>query len=280
MRALSIVLDGAREDEAAALLWERGTAGIEVRPLASSPLVELIAYFEEPPDAAELSAALPGARVSTAAIPEVDWVARFREGFRSFRVGRFVLAPAWDPGPPDADRIVIDPGRAFGTGTHETTKLCLGALEQLAASRPLGRTLDLGSGTGLLAVAAERLGARAVVAADLDPEAVGSSRLHAQRNGARVHVVRADGGTAFRAGSFDLVLANLMALFLIDRAAEVRGLVADGGALVMSGLLLEDAAAVRDAYAPACGEPRQLELGEWAALVFERVPPRGGQACP
>jgi ribosomal protein L11 methyltransferase len=280
MRALSIVLDGAREDEAAALLWERGTAGIEVRPLAPGPLVELLAYFEQPPDASELSAALPGARVSTASVPEVDWVARFREGFRSFRVGRFVVAPRWDPGPPDADRLVVDPGRAFGTGTHETTRLCLTALEQLATARPLGRTLDLGSGTGLLAVAAERLGARTVVAADLDPEAAGSSRLHAQLNGARLLVVRADGATAFRGGSFDLVLANLMALFLIDRAAEVRGAVAAGGALVMSGLLLEDAAAVRAAYAATCGEPRQLELGEWAALVYERVPAAGDGAKP
>jgi ribosomal protein L11 methyltransferase len=81
-------------------------------------------------------------------------------------------------------------------------------------------------------------------------------------------VVRADGGTAFRPGSFDLVLANLMALLLIDRVTEICRLVAPGGALVLSGLLLDDVPAVRQAYA-ACGAPRERTLGEWAALVFD-----------
>jgi len=80
--------------------------------------------------------------------------------------------------------------------------------------------------------------------------------------------VRADGGRGFRPGSFDLVLANLMALLLIDRALEVRALVAPGGALVLSGLLLDDVPPVRAAYA-ACGTPRERTQGEWAALIFE-----------
>ena len=202
-------------------------------------------------------------------MPEVDWVEHFRAGFRAFRVGRFVVAPPWDaPDGPSPDVLVVDPGRAFGTGTHETTRLCLGALEDLAARRPLGRTLDLGSGTALLAIAAGRLGACPVFASDIDPEATRSSRHHARINGVRLGVVRADGGRGLRAGSFDLVLANLMALLLVDRSAEIRSLLAPGGALVLSGLLVDDLPFVREAFA-ACGTPAERLDGEWGALVYE-----------
>lgn len=267
MHARSVIVPADREDEAVATLWEAGTCGLEVRPRADAQ-VELLAYFEDPADVEALSRALPGARVEAVPVPEVDWVARFREGFRPFRVGRFTVSPRWDALPPSPDRLVVDPGRAFGTGTHETTRLCLEALEDLASRRRLGRTLDLGSGTALLAVAAQRLGAGPVFASDIDPEATAASALHARLNAGRIHVVRADGGTAFRPGAFDLVLANLMAILLVDRAAEVRALLAPDGALVLSGLLLDDVAPVREAFA-ACGPPRVRTLGEWAALVFD-----------
>jgi len=269
MHALRVIVDAGREDEATAVLWDAGTAGVEVRPAAESR-VELLAYFADAPESAALAKALPGAEISPATVPDVDWVARFREGFRPFRVGRFEVVPRWEAPAPAADRLVVDPGRAFGTGTHETTKLCLGALEALAARRPLGRTLDLGAGTALLAIAARRLGATLVVASDIDPEATAASRHHASLNGEPLQVVRADGASGFRAGAFDLVLANLMALLLVDRAASIRSLVAPGGALVLSGLLLDDVQPVQEAFA-AAGSPREHWLGEWAALVFEDV---------
>ncbi len=233
--------------------------------------VELLAYFEDdalPPALLHLP---PGATLEPTEIPNVDWVARFRDGFRAFRVGRFTVTPPWDArGAPSPDRLIVDPGRAFGTGTHETTRLCLGALEDLAARRPLGRTLDLGSGTALLAIAAGRLGAAPVFASDIDPEATSSSAHHAHLNGTRLGVLRADGGRGLRAGSFDLVLANLMALLLVDRAAEIRALLAPGGALVLSGLLVDDLPFVREAFA-ACGSPVERLDGEWGALVYEDV---------
>ena len=269
MRAWRVTVTAEDEDLATAALWEAGTAGVEVRPAPGGRL-DLIAYFADEAAVPSPDRLPPGAMVARAEVPEVDWVARFRESFHRFRAGRFVIAPLWDlPGGPSfPDTLVVDPGRAFGTGTHETTRLCLGALEDLAGRRPLGRTLDLGAGTGLLAVAAGRLGAAPVVASDLDPEATSSSRHHARLNGAALHVVRADGGRAFLPGSFDLVLANLMALLLVDRATEIRGLLAPGGALVLSGLLVEDVPFVRDAFA-ACGTPGQRVDGEWAALLYE-----------
>jgi ribosomal protein L11 methyltransferase len=270
MRAWRVTVAAEDEDLATAALWEAGTTGVEVRG-GPAGLIDLLAYFSD--DAPPLTPALlpPGAALEPAEVPDVDWVERFREGFRAFRVGRFVVAPPWDmPSGPSPDVLVVDPGRAFGTGTHETTRLCLGALEDLAARRPLGRTLDLGSGTALLAIAAGRLGASPVFASDLDPEATSSSSHHARINRSRLAVVRADGGRGLRAGSFDLVLANLMALLLIDRSAEIRSLLAPGGALVLSGLLVDDLPFVREAF-EACGRPTERLDGEWGALVYEGV---------
>lgn len=290
MRAFCVTVGEADEDEAVTALWEAGTAGVEVRRAPGGRL-QLLAYFAD--DAPRPSPAVlpPGATVEPADIEDVDWVARFRERFHAFRAGRFLIMPVWDaaatplssgptnvseasPGDrPSPDVLVVDPGRAFGTGTHETTRLCLSALEGLAARRPLGRTLDLGAGTGLLSVAAIRLGASFVCASDLDREANDASRRHARLNAVPLAVVRADGGRGFRAGSFDLVLANLMALLLVDRAAEIRALLAPGGALVLSGLLVEDVPFVRAAFeggAPGPGgSPSLIVQGEWGALVYE-----------
>jgi ribosomal protein L11 methyltransferase len=270
MRAWRVAVAAEDEDLATAALWEAGTTGIEVRGEPGARVL-LLAYFADDAPPPALALLPPGATVAPAEVPDVDWLARFREGFRAFRVGRFVVAPPWDaPDGPSPGVLIVDPGRAFGTGTHETTRLCLGALEDLAARRPLGRALDLGSGTALLAIAAERLGAYPVVASDIDPEATSSSTHHARVNGVRLGVVRADGGRGLRAGAFDLVLANLMALLLVDRSAEIRSLVAPGGALVLSGLLVEDLPFVRSAFA-ACGTPGERLDGEWGALVYEGV---------
>ncbi len=280
MRAFRARVKATDEESATTVLWEAGTLGIEVRPVgleqAGEPSeIELVAYFPDATGLDSLRAVLPTAVIEPAEIPEVDWVARCREGFRAFRAGRFQVVPVWQLAesgarPEPRDVLIVDPGRAFGTGTHETTRLCLAALEDLAERRPLGRTLDLGAGTGILAIAAERLGGSPVVASDLDPEATGSSRLHARLNHAELRVVRADGGRGFRRGTFDLVLANLMALLLVDRAEEIRSLLAPGGALVLSGLLQEDVPLVKEAFA-RCGSPSQRDAGEWAALVYEGV---------
>jgi ribosomal protein L11 methyltransferase len=257
----------AAEDDATCALWECGTLGMEVRP-SGSGVVALVASF---PAAADIEARLReglagivGATLSPVEAPEVDWVARFREDFRAFEASGFTVVPEWEDREPGARTIVIDPGRAFGTGTHQTTRLCLAWLVEEAARRPLGRVIDVGAGTGLLAIAAWRLGARTAVATDLDPEATASSALHARLNAAPLAIVEADGARPFRGAAFDVVLANLMAPLLIERAAELRAACAPGATLILSGLLAEDVDAVSRTYAFGAVEPR-LD-GEWAAL--------------
>ena len=264
----------AAEDGVVAALWDLGTTGVHVQAGPPETLF-LIAYFLERPGLASdlvFSLAPCGAReVERVPIPDVDWVARFREGFRAFDAGGFRIVPEWDDAPAaGTDRLVLRmlPGRAFGTGTHESTRLCLAALQSRAAQGPLGRVADVGAGTGILAVAAARLGAREVTAIDIDPEAVDSARLHAALNGVDVRLVRGDGARALARGRFDLVLANLSAPLLVERCEEIARLCAPGGSAVLAGFLREDAAEIAAVY-NALGTAATLFDGEWAALVIE-----------
>lgn len=270
MRAFRVTVPETDEDLATALLWEAGTAGIEVRAVPGERTV-LQTYFDGDPSFSRLGECVPSVEIEAVPIPDVDWVARFRQSFRAFRVGRFLVAPPWDDVRGEGERLVIDPGRAFGTGTHESTRLCFQALEKLGARRPLGRVIDIGTGTGILALAAVRLGASRAVATDTDPDALDSARAHAEVNATPLHLVRADGPGAFRPGEADLVLANITAPLLVEHAGGIAALRATGGAVVLSGLLEEDVSAVGAAYR-ACGEAEVLLDGEWAALLYGGTP--------
>ncbi len=259
-----------QEDLATALLWECGTAGIEVRK-APRRHVALLAYFKPARGLTVLLrsrlAPLRGAHFRAVPVPRVDWVARFRQGFRPFGVGRFLVVPTWlAAGGSGAQRIVVEPGRAFGTGTHASTRLCLLALEELAAEGPLGRVVDLGAGTGILSIAAARLGAHSVTAVEIDPEAIASARLHARLNKVRMRIVRGDLARPLRPGRFDLVLANLTAPLLCHRVREVAELAAPGARFVLSGALAGNVPALRRAYG-RLGRLSARRDGEWAALV-------------
>lgn len=273
-RAFEVTVGARQEDLATALLWECGTSGIEVRR-APRGRVSLLAYFSGRAGTgrrlrSRLSR-LPGAEVHPVPVPNVDWVARFRDGFRPFAVGAWSVVPAWLAGPGgDRRRLVVEPGRAFGTGTHASTRLCLRALEALAAAAPLGRVVDLGAGTGILAVAAHRLGAASVVAVDIDPEAIDSARLHARLNDAPVRVVQGDLARPLRPRAFDLVVANLTAPLLCHRSDEIAALAAPGARLLLSGALTGNLPALRRAYR-AHGRLSSRRDGEWAALVVSQA---------
>jgi ribosomal protein L11 methyltransferase len=272
-----VTVPAAHEEDATAVLWEHGTLGIEVLTEGG-----LLAYFPEAPGLhATLAAALAplsGARIQPVDVPDVDWVARYREGFRSFSVAGFRVVPLWERADADAagdNRLIVDPGRAFGTGTHESTRLCLGFLQDLAGRGPLGRVLDLGTGSGILSVAAARLGARTVTAVDLDPVALLAARHQARLNRADLRLLRGDLAAALRPFCFDLVLANIAVTVLVDRCDEIAALGAPS--VVLSGLLTSDIDAVRRSYA-GFGSLDVRTDGEWAAVLVraqaEQRPPQ------
>jgi ribosomal protein L11 methyltransferase len=232
--------------------------------------VVLLAYF---PDSrgleSALGAALPAARIEAQPVPDVDWVQRFRDGFSPFPTGGFWIVPAWlaDARPPDGLRpLRVDPGRAFGTGTHETTRLCLRAIEaESPPPAPDARMLDVGSGTAILAVAAGLLGWSSTVAVDMDEEAIVSARRHAALNAVPVGLVRGNGASALAQGAFRLVVANLTAALLLERRDEILRVACPGAVIVLSGLLVTDIEAVVARYAGA-GRIETRSEGEWASV--------------
>jgi ribosomal protein L11 methyltransferase len=168
----------------------------------------------------------------------------------------------------DAVVVQLDPGLAFGTGTHPSTAMCLQWLDALAPLR--GRAIDYGCGSGILAIAAARLGADSVQAFDIDPQALLATRENAARNavGGLVNAIeRADALIP----AADILLANILAGTLVQLAAELRALVRVGGQFVLAGILKEQQEMVVDAFAAWADMDRRYESGDWIALAGIRI---------
>lgn len=174
--------------------------------------------------------------------PETDWTAAARDRFVPIPVGRrLVVLPEWSPPESAGDRIAvrIRPGTGFGTGDHPTTAMCLEALERALDARAAPcAVLDVGTGSGILALAAARLGAGPVVALDTDPDAIANARANRALN-ALPGVGLVGGGIEALRGTFDVVLANLLANLIVDLVPDFRAVLAPGGRLVLAGLLTD-----------------------------------------
>lgn len=202
------------------------------------------AYYDSPPNEDELTAIL-GQRVTVEALPDHDWVKLSQEGLPPVRAGRFFVYGAHDKGKAPLNTIAlgIDAGVAFGTGHHETTSGCLEALDWLKRTGFAPRNaLDVGCGTGVLALAAERLWRMPALASDLDPRAVTVTAENLRRNGGqmRIRPLVAEGFThgAIAAGRpYDLILANILAGPLVQLAPAMRAHAAPGSRVVLSGLM-------------------------------------------
>jgi ribosomal protein L11 methyltransferase len=181
------------------------------------------------------------------------------------------VLPPWIEPPAGSDRstVIIEPGRAFGTGHHGTTEGCLVLLEEALAATPNAPTLDIGTGTGILAVAALKLGAPSVLAIDVDPDAVSATQVNAGRNGCASLTVRLAEPQEV-AGRFPLVLANLLTHTHLTLASQYARLVAPAGSLVLGGMLQDEDSRVSLALAAAGFTVRsRLALEGWASLRLE-----------
>jgi ribosomal protein L11 methyltransferase len=222
--------------------------------------------------AAELRAQFPQLQLAFVDVDDENWAARSQRTLSAIRAGVFVVAPPWDlPTRPDRDAItiVIEPSRGFGTGHHASTRLCLRALSNLDVRDR--RVLDLGTGSGVLAMAASLKGAREVVAVDVDPDAIDSARESAALNTLppviqfRVADFRQDSAI----GRADIVLANLTGGVLMSSASQIQSVLAPGGVLVMSGFDESERDGVRAAYAALELREEFLDDG-WVAFQYSR----------
>lgn len=219
--------------------------------------------------AAEAAAgALGGAACcSRETLPDRDWVAEGRRGFAPQRFGRSLwVVPEWcEPPDPQAANVIINPGLAFGTGGHPSTALCL---EWLAGADIAGRcVVDYGCGSGILAVAAARLGAARVSAVDVDPQARAAARTCAERNAVEISVAAPE---ALARCTADVLVANILARPLMSLAAEFCRRVRPGGRIVLAGITAEQADAVAAAYLPGAQATGRSGRGQWVCLELLR----------
>ncbi len=216
--------------------------------------------------------ALPGARLSARDVDDEDWAKRSQQNLTPITVGRITVTPPWFADAAQAQAaeagliVTILPSMGFGTGHHATTRLCLGALQTLEVEGR--RVLDVGTGSGVLALAAAALGAREALGIDFDPDAITNARENLELNpsliGVRFETVDVRDATL---PSAEIVLANLTGAVLVQNAALLRSAVAPGGTVIVSGLQPHERADVLAAFAGATVRRQDEEL-DWIALTF------------
>ena len=266
------------DEEAFASLAESQQAlGVSLESDVDSGVETHIAWFEVAEDEqlqrAQLAAAalLAGARSGQVQINALgdDWETAWQKNWHAMPVGKHLcVRPSFcEPLEGDYIDIVLDPGMAFGTGQHPTTRLCLEAIERICDESPPASLLDMGAGSGLLAIAAGKLGAKGIVAIDNDPISVEASKVNAGINGVELESLLNDTPPE---QTFELVVANILAGPLIEMAPKLSQCV--GKRLILSGLLREQVASVSQAYIDAGLQVvRSDAMEEWAAVEFRQV---------
>jgi ribosomal protein L11 methyltransferase len=294
LHEIKVEIPAGRADEVDNVLLELGVEGWSLLEDAIAQRAWVVGIFPSETEAQsrwdELSGLLPGlalGELAQRALVDGDWRDSYKAHFKAWRFGRLHWVPVWERENfklPAGDEVLwLDPGMAFGTGNHETTRLCVERLTELdvrartAAGATQGRVrrvIDAGCGSGILALSAAKLGFEDVAGFDNDPEAVKVSEENAELNGlggaVKFYVGDLVSGLAGR--SADVVLANILANVLIQFAAELVASVAPGGTLVLSGILAVESAQVQAAFAAAAPgwAIDSRVLGEWSDVVLTR----------
>jgi len=261
-------------------LWELGATGLEERDqttITREPTdgdVVVYAAFED--EAAALHA-LNQVRAEYEAglvyVPHQNWATEWRRGFSAQRIGqRLLLHPSWEPAESKPGDVVltIDPENAFGSGDHETTRLVLGLLDARIEGNE--RVLDVGCGSGILSIAAIRLGAASSIAIDIEDDAVIVTERNAGLNGVASSIDASTTPLDAIDGAYDLVLANIETRVLVQMPDALRARMAPGATLILSGILRKERDELLQAYASMYLE-ELVEEGEWCACVLRQEAP-------
>ncbi len=284
---IGIIVAAQWEEAVISFLVDEGIKGVEVRE--PKPLkTEIIAYMEPEQDAddfarqvqnyldqlAEAQPDLGPGELNRFSIDSADWSEKWKESFKPIEVGnRLVIAPSWESYAVRAGEslITIDPGMAFGTGQHETTRLCLEALIDLTANPPSaweGRDinlLDVGCGSGILSLAAVNLGAKGALAIDNDPLAVEIARENIEQNGLQDRIEARLQNIDDIQGEFRIITANIQLNILKAMAHGLKRLLARDGVLLLSGVLVDQQASLLESFPELAVRGSQLR-GEWALV--------------
>jgi ribosomal protein L11 methyltransferase len=282
--ALTVDLPQGEAELLELLLFELGAQGLEVRdheaptfpgvrPPSPGQAI-IVAAFPDPraaqAAAQEVSSRFPAAQVQLEDMPARDWSIAWRDQIRAVEVGRLWVGPPWKraEAKPSLVPLVIEPKMAFGTGDHPTTRLCLAAIDDFLREHPGASVLDVGTGTGVLALAARKLGAGHTVGVDNDTTSVGLAKENALLNAVEGVTLTLD-ALEDVAGRFDLVVANILANTLVELAPALAAHAS--GRLVLAGVLLPQRAEVAHAL-EACGlrDVGGAAEGDWVRLDFER----------
>ena len=255
------ILDAMPEDVLVKAYFEEGASTPETLAFVRARLSELSHM--------DLGFDLGSLEFTRETVHEQDWAENWKRYYKPFRAGeRIVVKPSWEPYEPFPEDLVIemDPGMAFGTGTHETTYMCLQMLERYV--RPGSACIDVGTGTGILAIAAAKLGAQDVLAIDLDEQAVAVAKENIRKNGME-QVVHAQAGDLLKdsVGKADVIVANIIADVICALCGPAKSHIRPGGAFICSGIIREREEdvlrALRQAgYAVDC----RIARGEWVCL--------------
>lgn len=282
--SLTVDIPEDQSELSQSVLYEHGASGLEVRDTLSLIMKDvrapatgesiLIAYFDDEADAKaaqeQLAEEVPTARFALEEVVERDWSVEWRNQIRSVTVGRLWVGPPWEKATAPADKVClfIEPKMAFGTGDHPTTSLCLAAVDDFMGKNPGADVLDVGTGTGVLAFAAKKLGAARCVGTDNDPVCIELAKECAEENsltGIELSTKTLHGVD----GQFDLVLANILANTLIELAPLIAPKVKKR--LVLAGVLVPQAKDVTAAFVAQGFKPAgETVIGEWIRIDLDR----------
>lgn len=259
-------------------LFDLGSCGVQVDDHTPSSLVQLTAYFPLTidPDAvkAHLVSQFEAADICLSEVPDEDWTTSWRTYFKPiFPSARIAVCPTWEqvPDPEGGFTVVIEPKMAFGTGHHETTRMALLGLE--GQLKPGDRVLDVGTGSGILSIAAAKLGAGAVTAVDIEAQAIENARenLDLNRVGGLVRLIH--GSVDLVAGPFELIVSNMISSLLMPLLQGLHDRLVPDGHLVLGGILNREQEGFLNAVGRVgLGVEEVSREGEWIGLITRRLP--------